>query len=298
MSIFYKTKPNQLKIISFVAVQILFTHFCEAQSNSNTQDLKLWYDKPSEKWVEALPVGNGRIGAMIFGGVEEELLQLNESTLWSGGPVKTNVNPESKNYLPKIREALLNEEDYSKANQLTRKMQGLYSQSYLPLGDILIKQDFKNVKPTAYYRDLDIQNAIATTKFTINGVEYTREIFTSAPDNVMLVRISANKKGALTFDVSSKSQLKFSPSTQGNNELIISGKAPANVDPSYYNVKGREPIIYEDPTGCDGMRYQYRIKAVNKDGSVTTTNSEIKIKNASEVILYIAAATSFNGFDK
>ena len=292
MPLFYKTNANQLRIVSFIAVQILFTNFSQAQ------DLKLWYDKPSEKWVEALPVGNGKIGAMIFGGVEEELLQLNESTLWSGGPVETNVNPESKDYLPKIREALLKEEDYSKANQLTRKMQGLYSQSYLPLGDIVIKQDFNNAKPTAYYRDLDIQNAIATTKFTIDGVEYTREIFTSAPDNVMLVRISANQKAALTFSISAKSQLKYNTSTKENNELIISGKAPANVDPSYYNVNGREPVIYEDPTGCDGMRYQYRVKAVNSDVTVRTTDSEIKIKNASEVVLYITAATSFNGFDK
>ncbi|GEC71323.1 alpha-L-fucosidase 2 [Flavobacterium flevense] len=292
MPLFYKTNANQLRIVSFIAVQILFTNFSQAQ------DLKLWYDKPSEKWVEALPVGNGKIGAMIFGGVEEELLQLNESTLWSGGPVETNVNPESKDYLPKIREALLKEEDFSKANQLTRKMQGLYSQSYLPLGDIVIKQDFNNAKPTAYYRDLDIQNAIATTKFTINGVEYTREIFTSAPDNVMLVRISANQKAALTFSISAKSQLKYNTSTKENNELIISGKAPANVDPSYYNVNGREPVIYEDPTGCDGMRYQYRVKAVNSGGTVTTTDSEIKIKNASEVVLYITAATSYNGFDK
>ncbi|MEL1239961.1 glycoside hydrolase family 95 protein [Flavobacterium flavipallidum] len=300
MYIFQKTKLNQLKIVSLIAIQILFISFSDAQNktNSTAQDLKLWYDKPSEKWVEALPVGNGKIGAMVFGGVEEELLQLNESTLWSGGPVKTNVNPESSSFLPKIREALFQDEDYSKANQLTRKMQGLYSQSYLPLGDIIIKQDFNNAKPTAYYRDLDIQNAIATTKFTINGVEYIREIFTSAPDNVMLVRISANQKAALNFSISSKSVLKYTTSAKDNNELIVSGKAPANVNPNYYNPKGKEPITYEDPTGCDGMRYQYRIKAINQDGNVSATNSEIKIENASEVVLYIAAATSFNGFDK
>ncbi len=300
MSLFNPSTSIQLRIVSFIAVQILFTHFCEAQNktNSNTQDLKLWYNKPSEKWVEALPVGNGKIGAMIFGGIEEELLQLNESTLWSGGPVKTNVNPESKSYLPQIREVLLKEEDYTKANQLTRKMQGLYSQSYLPLGDILIKQDFNNVNPTAYYRDLNIQNAVATTRFTVNDVEYTREIFTSAPDNILMVRISASKKAVLSLDISTKSVLKYSPSTKGNNELIINGKAPVNVNPSYYNPKGKEPITYEDATGCDGMRFQYRIKAISKDGNITTTNSEIKIKNASEIILYIAAATSFNGFDK
>lgn len=296
----FSTKSHFPQTLSFIILQVLFINFCEAQDNvsSNAKEEKLWYNKPSEKWVEALPVGNGKIGAMVFGGVEEELLQLNESTLWSGGPVQTNVNPESKLYLPKIREALLKNEDYTTANELSKKMQGLYSQSYLPLGDITIKQNFNNVTPTAYYRDLNIQKAVATTRFTINGVQYTREIFTSAPDNIMMVRIFASKKGALTLDISAKSVLRYGLSTKANNELIISGKAPANVNPSYYNPKGQEAIVYEDPTGCNGMRYQYRIKALSKDGVITTTNSDIHIKNASEVLLYIAAATSFNGYDK
>ena len=300
MSFFKQTHLNHLKIVAFIGLNTLFSPDATAQNpQSNQQDLKLWYNKPSEKWIEALPVGNGKIGAMIFGGIEDELLQINESTLWSGGPVKTNVNPESKTYLPKIREALLKEEDYTKANLLTKKMQGFYSQSYLPLGDIHIKQNFNNAKPTSYYRDLDIANAVATTTFTINGVTYKREIFTSAPDNILLIRISATKKGALNFTVSSSSQLRFTPKTIGNNELVINGKAPANADPSYYNPGGgRNPIVYEDPTGCDGMRFQYRIKASAKDGKVTVANSEINIQNATEVTLYVAAATSFNGFDK
>ncbi len=98
--------------------------------------LKLWYDKPATEWVEALPLGNGHIGAMVFGRVENELIQLNESTLYSGGPVKKNINPGSAAILPLVRKALLEEGDYSKADSLTRKMQGLYTESYLPLGDI------------------------------------------------------------------------------------------------------------------------------------------------------------------
>src|SRR5687768_6724936 len=96
------------------------------------QDLKLWYNKPASVWTEALPVGNGRMGVMVFGGIREELIQLNEATLWSGGPVKTKVNPESPQYLPLVREALF-KGDYPTANNLVKKMQGLYSQSYLPL---------------------------------------------------------------------------------------------------------------------------------------------------------------------
>ena len=260
--------------------------------------LKLWYSKPAVNWVEALPAGNGRIGAMVFGRVEEELLQLNESTLYSGGPVKRNINPEAHTYLSQVRDALLKEEDYGKANTLAKKMQGLFTESYLPLGDIMIRQNFNGAAPTAYYRDLDLQNAVLTTRFTINGVEYKREVFTSAPDNVMIVRISAGRKGALRFNVSAKSQLRYQLSVNGRNELVVSGKAPAHVDPSYYNPNDREHIIYEDTTGCNGMRFQYRIKAIAKDGKIITDTAGIHVSNATEVILYVATATSFNGFDK
>jgi alpha-L-fucosidase 2 len=261
--------------------------------------LKLWYNKPSEEWVEALPVGNGKIGAMVFGGVEEELLQLNESTLWSGGPVRRNVNPGADSYLPLIREALLKNENYTEANQLTKKMQGLYSQSYLPMGDILIKQDFKGNKPSAYYRDLNLENAVAHTQFTVNGIRYSREVFTSAPDNIMVVRIVANKKGALSLDISAKSLLKYTLSVKGNNEVILAGKAPSNVNPTYYNPEGREAITYNDTAGCNGMRYQYRVHAEHTDGTVTVTpDAKIHIRDASQVVLFMAAATSFNGYDK
>ena len=271
---------------------------CVASALYAQQPLKLWYNQPATQWVEALPVGNGHIGAMIFGGVEEELIQLNESTLYSGGPVKKNINPQAPAYLPQIREALLKEEDYAKANELTKKMQGLYTESYMPLGDLLIKQNFNGAVPSHYYRDLDIQQAISTTQFTINGIKYKREVFTSAPGNIMVVRLTASVKGALSFDVSAKSPLHYSLSVVGNNQLVLSGKAPAHVDPSYYNPKGVEHIVYSDTTGCNGMRFQYRVKATAREGKVTTDTAGIHVKNASEVILYIAAATSFNGFDK
>lgn len=260
--------------------------------------MKLWYKSPATQWVEALPVGNGHIGAMVFGGVEEELLQLNESTLWSGGPVKTKVNPESPTYLPQIREALLKEGDYQKANELTKKMQGLFTESYMPMGDLRIKQNFNGAKPSAYYRDLDIETATSTTKFTVDGVQYSREVFTSAPDNILIVRLSASRPGALSFDVSASSQLKFSTESSEAKELIVNGKAPSHVNPNYYNPKGEEPIIYDDPAGCNGTRFQFRIKAVNKGGSVASDKSGIHVKGASELILYLSAATSFNGFDK
>ena len=278
-----------LSIFLFISYSV----FAQKENNA-----KLWYKQPAAQWVEALPVGNGHIGAMVFGGVEEELLQLNESTLWSGGPVKTKVNPASPTFLPQIREALLKNQDYQKANELAKKMQGLFTESYLPMGDLKIIQDFKGVKPTVYYRDLNIENAMATTRFTVNGVEYTREIFTSAPDNILVIRISASKEKQLNFSVNASSQLKFSSGFVNNNELIINGKAPAHVNPNYYNPKGEEPIIYEDTTGCNGARFQFRTKVVSKDGAIRADTTGIYVKDASEVFIYLSAATSFNGFDK
>jgi alpha-L-fucosidase 2 len=168
-------------------------------------NLKLWYNRPAKNWNEALPIGNGRLGAMIFGTPAEELLQLNEATLWSGGPVNTNPNPFAAGYLPEIRKALLNEQ-YKEAEELTQKLQGLYTESYEPLGDLSIKSDLGG-EITDYYRDLDISSAIATTRFKANGVEFTRQYFSSAPDQIMVIRLAASKKGALNLKIETSSKL-------------------------------------------------------------------------------------------
>ncbi|AKD55646.1 glycoside hydrolase family 95 protein [Spirosoma radiotolerans] len=273
-------------------LSLLFSSPLFAQSN-----LKLWYNQPAAVWTEALPVGNGRIGGMVFGNVDNELIQLNESTLWSGGPVKGNINPESPSYLPKVREALA-QENYKQAVDLVKHMQGLYTQSYMPLGDLSLKQNINGAKPTNYYRDLDIQKAVATTRFTVNGVVYKREIFASAPDGILVVRLTASKPGQLTFDASTKSPLRFQNTVSANGELVMKGKAPAQVDPNYYNPKDRQHIIYEESEGCKGMRFQLRLKALNKGGSVQTDSAGIHVRKATEVVLLVAATTSFNGYDK
>jgi alpha-L-fucosidase 2 len=260
------------------------------------QDLKLWYNKPAAVWTEALPLGNGRLGAMVFGRAEDELIQLNESSLWSGGPVTNNVNPKSPDYLPQVREALF-KKDYEKADQLARKMQGLYSESYMPLGDLHIMQDFKGAVPSAYYRDLNIQDAISTTSFTINGVQFKRTVLVSAPDQVMVIRLSSDKAKQLNITVSTSSILHFKNEVEGSNAIMLIGKAPAHADPSYFN-ENKEPVIYNDTAGCRGMRFALEVKAVTKDGQVSTDAAGIHISNASEIILYCSAATSFNGYDK
>src|SRR5687768_6258713 len=192
---------GRLKIVPIfcVFVSLVFCGTIKAQN-----PLRLWYKKPAVEWVEALPVGNGRIGGMVFGRVEEELIQLNESTLYSGGPVRKNINPQAHTFLQQIRDALLKEEDYTKADQLARKMQGLFTESYMPLGDILIRQNLDGKTVTDYHRELDLEKAIATTRFTVDGVTYTREIFCSAPANVMVVKIISNRKGALDLTLTAK----------------------------------------------------------------------------------------------
>ncbi|MCO5936121.1 glycoside hydrolase family 95 protein [Mucilaginibacter sp. RB4R14] len=276
-----------ITIVLFISINLLF-----AQSNT-----KLWYKQPATTWTEALPLGNGRLGAMVFGKVDEEIIQLNESTLWSGGPVKTNVNPEAHTYLPQIREALLKNQDYSLAAKLSKKMQGLYSQSYLPLGDLVIKQAFKDASPASYYRDLNIQDAITTTRFKIDGTEFTRQVFASAPDQVIVIRLTADKPKQLTFKVGTKSLLNYKNMVVSKNELVMKGKAPSHVDPVYYN-PNKEPVKYENSDSCNGMRYELRVKALSNDGTVQTDTNGIDVKNASEVLILLSAATSFNGFDK
>ncbi len=260
------------------------------------KDLTLWYKQPATTWTEALPVGNGRLGAMVFGGVENELIQLNEATLWSGGPVNKSVNPTAFNYLAKTREALFNG-DYGKGNELAKQMQGLYSESFMPLGDLMIQQQFGSGKPTGFYRDLNIRDAIATTSFTVNAVHYKREIFSSAADQVIVIRISADGKRNINCSIGTKSQLHFTTNASSKNELALTGKAPTHVAPSYIGYE-KQPVQYLDTSGCKGMRFKLLIKAISNDGIIETNTDAITVKNATELILLLSAATSFNGYDK
>ncbi|MGV8879388.1 MAG: glycosyl hydrolase family 95 catalytic domain-containing protein [Sphingobacteriaceae bacterium] len=278
-------------IRKLLTILVLFPLFGRSQDN-----LKLWYDQPASIWTEALPVGNGRLGAMIFGNVEEELLQLNESTLWSGGPVKDNVNPASPTYLPLVRKAVF-EDDYQKAAELSHKMQGLYSEGYLPLGDLRIKQSFPAKSTDKYYRDLNIENAISTTRFTVAGVNYTREVFSSAADQVIVVRIKADKPGQITLQIAANSLLKFKNERVANDVFSMSGTAPTHVAPSYLGDQ-KDAVKYGDSTNCKGMRYQLLVKAINKGGTLNSSEAGIAVKGASEVLILLSAATSFNGFDK
>jgi alpha-L-fucosidase 2 len=263
--------------------------------SSYSQDLKLQYNQPAVEWTEALPIGNGTLGAMVFGRVDTELIQLNEATLWSGGPVQKNVNPDAFKNLALIREALTNE-DFEKAYNLTKNMQGAYSESFMPLGDLILTQNFNGQKADSYNRSLDIETGLAVTNFKIDGVNYKREIFASAPAQCIVIKLSANQLKKLSLTIDASSLLKNQKTIQ-NQSLVLKGKAPSHSDPNYIDYN-KEPVVYEDATDCRGMRFELIIKPVIKDGEVSSDGNKLVIKNASEILLFVSAATSFNGFDK
>jgi alpha-L-fucosidase 2 len=261
-----------------------------AYSPLHAQPDVLWYKKPAVHFEEALVLGNGKTGATVFGGVAADQIYLNDATLWSGEPVDANAFPDVSKHIPEIREALSNE-NYRLADQLNKKVQGKFSESYSPLGTMTLtfKQqgDYKN-----YRRELDISKAMATVSYDLDNIHYTREYFVSHPNKAMVIRLSASKKGALNFTVSFKSLLKYS-SAAANNTLQINGYAPYHVTPDYW--RDAQPVRFDETRGT---RFSTHFKAQNKGGRVIMTDSTLSASNADEVILFVSTATSFNGFDK
>jgi alpha-L-fucosidase 2 len=251
---------------------------------ARTQDLKLWYHKPAEVWEEALPLGNGKTGAMVFGGVVRELYQLNDNTLWSGAPEPGN-NPNAAQLLPLLRQAIF-ESQYDSADRIWKKMQGPYSAKYLPLADLWLQMALPDSVAKDYYRDLDLAKATSTVRYTINGVTYQRETFISHPGKVMAIKITADKKGALNFNISLTSKLKFQTTAAGN-QLLLKGKAP-----SYVATRNTEPqqIVYDDKAG---LEFEVRVKVVTQNGSVKKDNDQLMVQAADAVTIYLTEATNY-----
>ncbi|GAC1373119.1 MAG: glycoside hydrolase family 95 protein [Hymenobacter sp.] len=251
----------------------------------------LWYDQPAKVWEEALPLGNGRLGAMVFGRPAQELIQLNEATLWTGGPARPNPNPDAFSHLAEVRR-LLFAGDNGAAVKLMRQMQGPNTNAYQPLGDLILRQPMTG-QPTKYYRDLNLADATATTRFTVDGVDYTRELFVTAPGQVVAIRLTASKKKALNFSLSTKNQLDFTKAIEAKQDLVLRGKARIYADER----RAMKPVVYQDDQRCNGMRYQLRIRVVKTDGQVRA-DSILHISGASEALILVSGATSFNGYDK
>ena len=260
--------------------------------SQNMGDLKLWYNYPASIWEEALPLGNGKMGAMVFGGIRNERFQLNDLTLWSGEPNEGNKlnGPET---LKATREAV-SKEDYAKADTLWKKMHGPYSARYLPMADLMIHLNLTDTLVTDYYRDLNISKAIATVKYRCKGVQFVREAFISHPDKSMVVKISADKKKSVSFESWLDSKLNYRIIEQSDHGLTLRGKAP-----KYVAFRDYEPVqvVYDKESG-KGTNFEVKLFIKAFGGHLSNKNNRLKVENADSVLLFVSDATSYNGFDK
>ncbi|MEZ4862048.1 MAG: glycoside hydrolase family 95 protein [Caldilineaceae bacterium] len=256
-----------------------------------TSQLTLWYQQPATQWVEALPIGNGRLGAMIFGGVRQERLQLNEDTLWSGAAHDWNT-PDAQAALPAIRHAIQTG-NYTEADRLAKALQGPFTQSYQPLGDLWLDLEHEGT-PNAYRRELDLDRAVATTCYTVDGVTYCRECFASTPDQTIVMRITCDQPGQLSLTTRLSSQLRHTATSSGQDTLILTGKCPTHVEPSYRRV---EPaIIYGEDEQSSGLNFAAALRIQVTGGMVEPVGAALVVRKADAVTLYLTAASGFVDF--
>lgn len=259
----------------------------------NNPNLRLFYRQPATEWEQALPLGNGRLGAMAFGGVASERFQLNDDTLWSGGPMDWN-NAGAKAVLPDVRRAVF-AGHYREADALCQKMQGPFTESYLPLGNLFL--DFDGAEsPTDYVRALDLDTATASVTYKIGDAMFTREAFVSVPDNVFIVHLTCDKPGRLNLTVRLDSQLPFHVEPSNADGLTLRGQCPKHVAPDYLGDKA--DAVAFDQTAHDEMTFAVCARAATRGGAANVSDAGIKIVGADSVTFVLAAATSFHGFDK
>jgi alpha-L-fucosidase 2 len=253
-------------------------------------DKLLWYKQPAQHFEETLVLGNGHVGATVFGGVDSDKIYLNDATLWSGEPLPAYQNPEAYKNIPAIREALQNE-DYKLADQLQKKVQGKFSESYAPLGTLTINWQHKG-KFQNYRRQLDLQTAIASTAYEVNSVKFSREYLVSHPDKVFAIQLKSSQKGGLNFDIKFNSLLRNKVSVQ-KQVLQAKGYAPVKAEPGYRGLK--DPIQFIEGRGT---RFTTLASLKTTTGKIVVTDSTLGVRNATDVTIYVSVATSFNGFDK
>jgi alpha-L-fucosidase 2 len=274
---------GKLCLLSISTITLLISGCSEVPKQSN---LKLWYDAPATNWNEALPIGNGRLGAMVYGIPNQENIQLNEGTLWAGGPHR-NDNPDAKNVLQEIRQQLFDGKykeahDLANAKFISTTSHGM---NYETVGNLRLNfkdhQDFSN-----YYRELDIEDAVNRTSYTVDGVEYQREVFTSFSDQVIVIKLTASENGKISF---SAGMDRPAPSvvdveTEGDDILTMTGKGA--------DLKSKRTP--KDALPIEGkVKFESRLKIVPEGGSLTSTDSSLVLEGANSATLYLSIATNF-----
>jgi alpha-L-fucosidase 2 len=242
------------------------------------EPLSLWYKQPAGEWVEALAVGNGRLGAMVFGGITQERIQLNEDTLWAGGPYDP-ANPDALEALPQVREMIFAGQYRQASDLIGQKMMAkpLAQMPYQCVGDLrLTFPDMNEV--TDYRRDLNLDTAVATVAYSIDSVRYTREVFSSPVDQVIVIRLKADKPGKVSFTASMQTPQKASVTVESPNTLVMQG------------VNGSSRGI----TGA--LKFQARAVVTTTGGRIDSGDDQITVTNADSALLMIAAATSFKSY--
>ena len=253
-----------------IITSILFSAFVTLTIQA--QQHLLWYDKPATHWLQALPIGNSHLGAMIYGDVKTEEIQLNEETFWSGSPYYNN-SPESKAHLQEVRQ-LIFEGKEKEAHALIDQyfIKGPHGMRFLPVGSVKLAFHRKD-NTSNYRRQLNLGTALATTQYTLDGVTYRRTCFASQADNAIIVRIEASEKGALSFNVSFDSPLETSRSVNSHQLAAI--------------VKG-----VEQEGVPAGLQAECRLEVLS-DGEIVDGEESIAVVSATTVTLYITAATNF-----
>lgn len=247
-------------------------------AHAKSGDLTLRYDRPANRWTEALPLGNGRIGAMIFGGIQEERLALNEGTIWAGGP-HTYDNPEARAALPEIR-SLIFAGKYKEAQDLVQRKfmsQPLGQAPYQTLGDLFLKMD--HAEPaTTYHRELDLDTATARTLYTVGNVRFTREAFASHPDDVVVLRLTASQKGKISFSLRLASAQKTTSSAAGSVAKIEGTSGPG-------------------PGGEGKVRFTGLARVEVKGGTISAENGQVVVRGADSAVVTFAAGTNYKNYE-
>lgn len=260
---------------------------------------KLWYKEAANKWIDGLPLGNGSLGAMILGQVINERIALNEDTLWSGYK-RNKVNKNAKKFIDISRKLIDFEEYYTAQDIINKSMLSGYTESYEPLGNLYL--DFyyntSEIQKTEldyreYKRELNLQNATVNISYKINNVEFKREIFISAKDKVMVMKITSSDNEAINFNARLQSLLKSESLKYSKNGLYLRGIAPIENLPSYVD---NSTITY-DEEGKKGIKFCSFLKVKIKDGSINTNDDILEVRNSSEVILILSASTNFENFN-